>query len=236
MRAQGVETVFLETANYRVGRRVDIAYPLATAQLVEAAHDAGMRVVAWYLPSLLDIRTDLRRSLATIRFTSPRGDHLDSFALDIEAGLVRSIPRRNHLLLSLSSRIRRSVGSGYALGAIVPDSRSTASDRPSLWPHFPYRRLALRYDVFLPMSYSSARGKGARYVYGYTRSNVDYLRLKTRNQALAVHVIGGIASRLDDREAQAIIRAAQDAGAIGAGFYKFSLTGEELWPALAALP
>jgi hypothetical protein len=236
MKTLGVETLYLETANYRVAKNVDLPYPIATAQLVEEAHDAGLRVVGWYLPGLLDLRSDLRRSLAAIRFTSPRGDHLDSFALDIEAGLVRSIPRRNHRVLLLASRIRRAAGAAYALGAIVPDKRSTAADRPSLWPHFPYRRLASRFDVFLPMTYSSARGEGASYVYAYTRDNVGYLRLKTRDQALPVHVIGGIASKLDDAEAEAVVRAARDTGAIGAGFYKFSLTSPDLWPLLSALP
>jgi hypothetical protein len=236
MKARGVETVYLETANWRVGRKVNLPYPVATGSLIEAAHDAGLRVVGWYLPGLVDLRTDLRRSLAAVRFASPRGDHLDSFSLDIEANLVRLIPRRNHRLLLLSDRLRRAVGAGYALGAIVPDKRSTATDKPSLWPHFPYRRLASRFDVFLPMSYSTGRGRGAAYVYAYTRDNVNYLRLKTGDPSLPVHVIGGIASKLAESEAEAVIQASQDAGAIGAGFYKFSLTRADLWPLLAALP
>jgi hypothetical protein len=195
-----------------------------------------MRVVGWYLPSFADRRRDLARSLAAIRLTTPFGGRLDAFALDIEAATVRSIARRNRRALALSSRIRAAVGPGYALGAIVPDRRSTDRTRPSLWPRFPYRRLRRVYDVFLPMSYSSYRGHGSAFVYRYTRDNVEFLRRATGDPALPVHVVGGLANRLDARAARAVVDATRDAAAIGASFYKFSLTGREDWRALASAP
>ena len=75
--------------------------------------------------------------------------------------------------------------------AILPDQRATATSLPSLWPRFPYRRLRRYYDVFLPMAYSTYRGRGASFVYGYTAANIAYLRFATGDPALPVHLIGG---------------------------------------------
>jgi hypothetical protein len=235
MARRGASTLYLETANYRRPYFGTLANRVAVALMIDAAHLRGMRVVAWYLPSFADRRRDLARSLAAIAFTTPFGGRFDSFALDIEAGTVRSIARRNRRAVALSNRIRAVVGPAYPLGAIVPDRRSTDRTRPSLWPRFPYRRLRPAYDVFLPMSYSSYRGKGSRFVYRYTFDNVDFLRLATGDPALPVHVIGGLANRLGARSARAVVDAARDAGGIGTSFYKFSLSGREEWQALAAV-
>jgi hypothetical protein len=233
--AGGVRTIFVETANYRNPRYDSIAYPLAAASLVDGAHSRGMKIVAWYLPSFARLRRDLKRSLAAIRFTTPLGGHFDSFALDVEANVVRSFATRNSRALRLSRRIRKAVGPGYTLGAIVPDQRSTTIGLPSLWPHFPYSRLRRSYDIFLPMSYSSARGRGSKYVYDYTLANVSWLRVATRDSGLPVHVVGGLANRLGLPEARAVVEAARAGQAIGASFYDLALTGDEEWEALALL-
>lgn len=85
------------------------------------------------------------------------------------------------------------------------------------------------------MSYSSLRGRGARYVYRYTRDNVNFIRRRTGHASVAVHVIGGLANRLGPREARAVVRAVRHTRAVGASFYKFSLSGPEEATALAAL-
>jgi hypothetical protein len=229
-----VHTIYVETSNYTTPRVGSIAYPLALGPLIDAAHANGMKVVAWYLPGFKNLSRDLRRSLDAIRFTTVSGGHFDSFALDIESSAVRSIARRNHRAGLLSRRIRRKVGRNYPLGAIVPDQRSTSVSLPSVWPHYPYRRLRPLYDVFLPMSYSSARGRGAQFVYVYTRANVEYLRAATKDAALPVHVIGGLANRLTASEDDAVVRAAGDAGAVGASFYDLRLSDAGEWDALGA--
>jgi hypothetical protein len=228
-----VRTIYVETANFTNPRVGSIAYPLALGPLIDAAHANGMKVVAWYLPGFKRLSRDLRRSLDAIRFTSVAGGHVDSFALDIESSAVRSIARRNHRARLLSKRIRRKVGSRYPLGAIVPDQRSTSVSLPSVWPHFPYRRLRPLFDVFLPMSYSSARGRGAQFVYLYTRANVEYLRAAAKDAALPVHVIGGLANRLTFSEDAAVVRAAGDTGALGASFYDLRLSDAGEWDALS---
>jgi hypothetical protein len=233
--AAGVRAIFIETANYRRPAYGTIAYPFATASLLDAAHSKGLKVVAWYLPSFADLRRDLKRSLAAIRFTTLLGGRFDSFALDIESSVVKSSATRNARTLRLSRRIRRAVGPSYPLGAIVPDQRSTTIGLPSLWPHFPYSRLRPLYDVFLPMSYSSARGRGSKYAYDYTLANISWLRAATGDAGLPVHVVGGLANKLRQPEAQAVIEAARAGAAIGASFYDLALSGDEEWQALASL-
>jgi hypothetical protein len=233
----GVRTIYVETANFSnpPSPALSIRYPVSIAALIDAAHANGIRVVAWYLPGFKNYQRDLRRSLDAIRFTTLNGGRFDSFALDIESNAVRKVALRNKRALRLSKRIRAAVGSRYPLGAIVPDSRSTSVSLPSLWPRFPYRRLRKIYDVFLPMSYSTFRGKGSGFVYTYTRANVEYVRAATGDSALPVHAIGGIADRLGTSEDAAVVDAAVDEGAIGASFYKLRLSGTGEWQALTGL-
>ena len=229
----GVRTIYVETANYTKPRYGSIAYPVGVAALLDAAHSRGLKVVAWYLPGFLSRKRDLRRSLDAVRFTTLAGNRFDSFALDIEANRVRRIATRNKRAIRLSKKIRAVAGDDYPLGAIVPDQRSTSVSLPSMWPHFPYRRLRPIYDAFLPMSYSTARGRGPSFVYTYTRANVQYLRAMTGDPRVPVHVIGGLANKLGASEDEAVVQAALDEGTLGASFYDLRLSGPAEWRALA---
>jgi hypothetical protein len=232
MSAHGIRTLYLETGNWRLARNRLIAYPDATARFISAAHGAGIRVVAWYLPSFSDRTTDMRRIRAAIDFETEDGQRFDGFALDIEATLIRSIARRNDALLRLSRSMRRFAGSTYTLGAIVPDYVSTTSI--GFWPQLPYRALDKLYDVFVPMAYSSLRARGADAVYAYARGNIEHIRFATRNPGARVHLIGGLTNRMSDAEDMAVVEAAKDANATGVSFYKYTLYGEGEWTALSA--
>src|SRR5918996_4704051 len=59
MAAHGVRTLFLETSNY--SQRRTVVNRAAVGRFIDAAHDRGMAVVAWYLPGFSDVRRDLRR-------------------------------------------------------------------------------------------------------------------------------------------------------------------------------
>jgi hypothetical protein len=231
MAIHGVRTLYLETASWKVSRRLDFVDADATAALIEAAHANGLRVVAWYLPGLADARLDMRRIRAALEFTTPNGERFDSFALDIEATLVNPVRRRNLALLRLSRRLRATVGSSYPLGAIVPDQLSTSSGNV-LWPAFPYRALAKTYDVFLPMAYSSfGRSGTARGVYSYTLNNIRYAHAVTGKP---IHVIGGLTGALSTAEEAAVARAARAGGAYGMSLYKYTGYDPGSWKALAA--
>jgi hypothetical protein len=231
MSDHGVRTLYLETASWRVPRNVDIVDPDTTERMIVAAHSLGMQVVAWYLPGLADRRIDMRRIRAALDFQTLEGQRFDSFALDIEANEVNPVWKRNASLLKLSADIRRTVGEDYALGAIVPDQRSTSSGNV-LWPAFPYAAAANYYDVFLPMAYSSYRGHGASYVYPYSRANVSTVRALTGRP---VHLIGGLTDALSASEDAAVVRGARDGGAIGASFYDFALGQDDAWRALTLI-
>ena len=111
MKARGVRTLFLETGNY--SQTVDVVRPSGQARFIDAAHARGMKVVAWYLPSFSALKKELRRSLAAINFRTPSGGQFDSFALDIEASVVKSVAAPEqaaaHAVVADPGRSRRRV-------------------------------------------------------------------------------------------------------------------------------
>lgn len=238
MKARGVRTLFLETANY--SQSVDIVRPSIAGRFIDAARAAGLETVAWYLPSFANPDRDYRRALAAIRFRSVKGQRFDSFALDIEASVVKNVPLRNRRLLALSARIRAAVGRSYALGAIIPSPRGMQL-LPRYWPGFPYAELARTYDVFLPMGYFSYRPTDLGGAYGYTVRNISLIRNGTGNPSVAVHTIGGLSQDSSVAQVRAFVRATRDCGVTGASMYDFSTTGAGGWKELlgvrvAALP
>ena len=233
MHRDGVQTLFLQTGNY--GHSVDLMRPKALGRFVDAAHAAGLQIVAWYLPSFADPVQDARRALAAIRFRSAKGERFDSFALDIEAGFVKPVSLRNRRLLRLSARLRAAVGR-YGLGAIIP-SPVGMRRHPLYWPHFPYRRLARFYDVFLPMAYfTDADVHGARASRAYLARDVVDIRRATGNPKVPIHLIGGIAGSMGARETAGFMRAVADCTPLGYSLYEFPITSRATWSALTAPP
>lgn len=234
LKAQGVRTLYLETANFRQRPNVDIVWTAATTRFLDAAHANAIRVVAWYYPGLTNLGLDLRRSLAAVNFRTPQGQAFDSLALDIESTLIAPGPRRNSALLALSRALRARVGGSYPLGAIIPDARSTAPSR-SLWPGFPYRGISPLFNVFLPMAYSTLRVHGPDAIFDYTRFNVGYVRARTLRPAAPVHPIAGLANGINAAEARAAVNGARASRALGTSFYNYRLTGPEDFAALRLL-
>lgn len=231
--AHPARTLFLETGNYR--QTTDLVRAGALGRFLDAAHAAGLRVVAWYLPSLANPSRDLRRALAAIRFASPAGERFDSFALDIEASVVQPVSLRNARLLALSAQLRAAVGPRYPLGAIVP-SQIGIDLHPGYWPGFPYRGLARFYDVFLPMAYFSYRGRGGTLPQRYVGASITAVRIGVGNSAVPVHVIGGIAEGLGAADAQSFMRAIRDCAPLGFSWYDFPTTDPSAWRVLATRP
>jgi hypothetical protein len=232
MKARGVRTLYLETGNYR--QSVDIVRPSGQARFIDAAHARGMKVVAWYLPSFAAPKKDLRRSLAAINFRTPSGGQFDSFALDIEASIVKNVGLRNSRVLTLSSQIRAAVGSSYALGAIIPSPRGMQL-LPTYWPGFPYADLGLTYDVFLPMGYFSYRPTDLGGAYGYTVRNVALIRRGTGDAQVAIHAIGGVGDDVSAAQVNAFVRATRDCGVTGASLYDFTTTASGGWKYLRSV-
>lgn len=230
--AGGAQLLYVQSA--RFNSPTDLHDHARLGEVIEAAHDAGLQVLVWYLPDFLDLERDLRRSRAAIGFVSPRGDRPDAFGLDIESELLPDPAQRSRRLLALASAVRSStdaIGGMPSAAIVLPPLQLDL--RPAWWPEFPYAALRPSFDAYIPMSYSSFRGTDAETTYGWNARNVSELRARTGDPALPVHLAGGIADRLPAVEA--FVRAAIDTGVIGAGLYDLRTTPATAWPTLATL-
>lgn len=228
MKRNGVRSLYLETSSFKQERA--ILHPEAVGRYIEAAHGAGIDVVAWYNPSFRRLQRDWRRIKRAIGFRSPSGQGFDSFALDIEATVVKDIDRRNRRMLRLSDWVRKLAGPDYTLGAIIPDPT-----RSTYWPRFPYRAVARRYDIWLPMTYYTFRARGYRDVHRFVSDNVSAIRRLSGDPGALVHVIGGIAGVGSTREVHAFTRAVLRRRAYGGSLYDFPLTTEAEWDAMQGI-
>jgi hypothetical protein len=199
LREYGIDTLFLQTSNDRQRRAV--AHPVATARLLDAAHDAGARVVGWYVPGFRSPRRDVEHALAGARFRSPRGDGFDAFALDVESTEVRSLATRSARAVAVARRVRAGLPVGVALGAISIDPAGAR-----YWDGYPFAGLARSVDVFLPMEYFTYRARGAARVGGYSRRDVALVRRLAGDPAFPVHPIGGVARAATLPELRAFLR------------------------------
>jgi hypothetical protein len=232
MRAVGVRTIYLQTSNFNRGQ--PFVHAEGVVRFLDAAAANDLEVVAWYLPGFRDVRTDLKRALAAIRFTTPGGSRFDSFALDIESPEVADPAARTRRLLGLSNHLRRMVGPDYRLGAIVPSPRRVRTD-PSYWSAFPYRQVAELYDVFLPMTYFTYRVAGRDGAAWYTAKNILILRQETAGLQVPIHVIGGIASDATAQETRGFVDTIRTRDVIGASYYTFPMIRDDQWRALRSI-
>jgi hypothetical protein len=228
-RAAGARTLYLQTSNY--SQRVAIVRPSALGRFVDAAHAAGLRVVAWYLPVFAKPRLDARRALAALRFRSATGQAFDGFALDIEASIVPNVGVRNARLLSLSALVRHAAPRSYPLGAIIP-SPVGIRRHPHYWPGFPYTALVRRFDAILPMAYFSYYAHSGRAAYAYARDAMTLLRAHTGGQQTLVHMIGGSAHHIPAATLAGFVRAVSECGAQGISLYAFPQTSAADWAVL----
>ena len=74
MHRAGVHTLFLQTASSSSPVGSQVYRPTQVARFLQAAHSRGMRVVAWYLPPLRDVRREHRgrRRGARLRHAADR--------------------------------------------------------------------------------------------------------------------------------------------------------------------
>jgi len=228
--AGGVEAMFVQSARFNSPSHLHDAARLG--RLVESAHDAGMRVMVWYIPDFADLQRDYRRAQHAMAFVTPRGDRPDAFGLDIETEHVADTAERSRRLLALSGALRTWVGPDYPMAAIVLPPLQLDL-RPSWWPDFPYAELTASFDVFVPMSYSSFRGLDAGTTYDWNARNVAELRVRAGDADLPVHLAGGLAADLD--EVGAFVAAAGDSAVLGAGLYDLQTTPARTWAALRPL-
>lgn len=229
MADQGARTLYLETARFT--SETDIEYPTAVGAALDEAKAKGMRVVAWYPPAFDDLERDVRRSLVAVNFVSPGGNRFDAFGADIEyPDGVADPAERSARAVEYSRQLRAGAGT-FPLAAIVLPPTSLEIN-PGRWPGYPWKEFGETYDVVMPMSYWTSRGKDPATADSITRRNAaESARLTGR----PVHVIGGLGADADEAQVAAYVRAAKEAGSRGGGLYDYATTRGEVWDELRGL-
>jgi hypothetical protein len=221
----GVQTLYVQASRH--DSPSDVQEPDRLLPIITRAHERGMRVVAWYLPTLEDTGRDLQRLVSISRL------QVESVAVDIESRVVADPAERSRRLVDLSHRLRASVP-GRSIGAIVLPPVVTDVINTNYWPGFPWHELIPDYDVWMTMGYWTNRtaASGYRDAYRYTAENIDRTRSNLGLPAAPVHPIGGIGDKTTVADVDAFHRAAAERGALGGSLYDYRTTGDALWPSL----
>jgi len=230
---RGVRTVYLQTARVTHPSPADDLLERGRMfAVVDAAHAAGMAVVAWYLPTHVDHALDLRRAYAVLG-----AGRFDGFALDIESRAEPDVALRNDRLADLVIRVRRAAGT-ETIGAIVVPPTTMQDVNANFWPGFDWALIAEHCDVFVPMNYWTNRLASSPWsVAGAsTAENIRRLRALAGRADYPVHTVGGIANLVSEAQVRDMVAAARAEGAIGASLYDVATTPDRLWPALAGVP
>lgn len=226
MAAAGVQTLYIQASKH--DSPSDILEPELLQAYIDRAKNRGLKVVVWYLPTLVDVGRDLQRLRAVAALSG-----IDGIGVDIEARNVGDVNERNRRLIELSTALRRSLP-GRTIAAIVLPPVVLEVINPNFWPNFPYREIAPSYDVWMTMGYWTNRkaDSGYRDAYRYTRENVDRLRTNIGQPQAPVHPIGGIGNNTTGADVEGFKRAAADTRSLGGSLYDWRTTAAGLWPAL----
>lgn len=230
--ARGVDTVWVETANYRAS--ADIVSSSRLARFVDALHASGVNVVGWYLPGHVNPALDTRRALAMLSFRTLGRSAFDGIALDIESTKLANVGLRSRRAVALAQRVRQAAVDVPL--AIIPFNPRGLERHPKTWSRFPWTQLAASADAFAPMIYTSSSVRGFDGTYGYVTRALRLLRTDTARPDIPIHVIGGVANRLGPEELAGFTTAVKDDGnTIGVSLYDWSTTSPAAWRALGAL-
>ena len=224
---QGVRTIYIQTT--RIDKPDAVLEEDRLLSLIDRAHEHGMFVTGWYLPTFVDVADDLRRIEAALALP------IDGFALDIESQEVLDTDERTRRLLQMSQRMREVAGDRVLVANVLPPVQMEEL-APSLWPDFPWAELGEYYEVFMPMGYFTFREDGHHWrdAEAYTAENVRRIRDRVGDPDLPVHFIGGIADLTTVEDVRGMTRGAEATGAIGLSLYDVATTGTELWEPMQA--
>ncbi|HZN13216.1 MAG TPA: hypothetical protein VFB78_03030 [Acidimicrobiales bacterium] len=221
----GVQTLYIQTSRQESPN--EILEPERLNPIIDRAHQRGMAVVAWYLPTLEDPARDLARlvAMATLK--------VEGIGVDIESRKVTPDAERSRRLVDLSATLRERLP-GRAIAAIVMPPVATDIINPAFWPGFPWHELKPLYDLWMPMDYWTFRKteSGYRDAYRYTAENIDLVRKNLGDPNAVVHAIGGIGDTTTAADIDGYYRASAERAAIGGGLYDYRTTGDSLWEGL----
>jgi hypothetical protein len=234
MQAHGVNTLYLQVAKDDPRSPGIITDEARAAEFLQRAHAAGIKVVAWYLPTHRDHALDRERVVALAKFRAGN-ERFDGVALDIEGTeAVADVAERNRRLLDLIGALDAAAGT-MPVGAIVYPPVAFDVLNPTLWPAFPWTELKPHVDVWLPMAYWTYRSIDTPYrdAYRYVSENVERLRQHIADADAPVHVIGGLAEDMTAADIDGMHRAAREQRSLGVSVYDFNTTSPDAWPLLA---
>lgn len=229
MATLGVQTLYIQTNRFTSPDDVMILEPELLMSLIDRAHQNGLAVVTWYLPTHEKPQVDLERLVAAANLP------VEGIAVDLESSAVRDLATRSAEAVALSKALRERLP-GRVIGAIpIPPVINTFPS--NYWPNFPWADLAPYYDVWMPMAYWSQRARQPQYLdaHLYMAENIDLLRQWIGQPDAVVSPVGGIGDRTSCRDVARMIHALQQRGAIGGSIYDYRTTNEESWTALRAL-
>lgn len=227
MAEAGIQTLYIQTAHERAS--AEVLEPERLDEIIDRAHANDIHVVAWYLPTLVDLDRDLQRLVAASELA------VDGLGVDIESVEVADPAERTRRVLELSTRLRAAVGDDRALAAITLSSVHLDVVNPTYWPGYPWARLGETYDAVLPMAYWSIRRGDLRAGGRYVGENIDRIRAAMGDDVLPIHPIGGIADDATVAHVQEMVAAIQERGAMGGSLYDWNTSTDEQWVALQPL-
>ena len=230
MAAEGVQVLYLQATRYNNPTGGDIVDPDVLAQWLARAKANGIRVVAWYLPTLTDPAADLRRLKAVAKLPDVAG-----IGVDIESTAVADAAVRSARMLDLSKAVRAALPD-RPLSAIVLPAVDTDVVNLSYWPGFPWKEIRGLYDVWQPMGYWTNRkvSSGYRDAERYTRENVERLRAHLGDPKAVVSPIGGIMNKATPADVTGFLKAVRETGCVGASLYNWSTQKPETYGLMRA--
>jgi len=228
--ALGVRTLYVQVANPDADPATKLTDAKVLQAILDRAHQQGLRVVAWYLPSHVDPARDdeMIRRIVALR---AGGERLDGIGLDLESSEVADVALRTRRAISFAKAARRSAGAGMPIAAIVYPAVQLEQLNTTLWPQFPYKQVNRYVDAWMPMAYYTYRDGILRSPVAYVDASVKLLRKRVGSN-VAVHVIGGIADQTTTNDLVDLRTAVKDTDAIGWSLYDYVTTGSAAWPYL----
>jgi hypothetical protein len=233
LKAAGVETLYMETGMSSTKQAV---VPESLPWLV-AAHNAGMKVVAWYLPYYVNVPLDVARTVWIARLNY-RGIRFDGIGIDIEyKGAMSNGRIWNRNVVRHMNGVRRALGPNFPLAAIPPPPLQMRL-APAMWRGFPWAQIGNVSSEIMLMSYWSFR-TGCPQVrincaYEFTKYNVLLTRQLTGGR-VPIHTIGGVGDGINHRQLNEFVQGAFDAHADGASIYDIGTTKPGWWRSLTKL-
>jgi hypothetical protein len=236
MHAAGVHTIYLQVSREDERSPDGVVDDELVGRFLTEAHDRGMAVVGWYLPTFASVRTDLGHLQDLLEFEHD-GHRLDGVGVDIE--YTEAVPDptvRSRRLVRLSRELDE-LAAETPLSAIVLPAVQTEVINPDLWPEFPWSEIAPHYDAWLPMSYWTFRTADSGYLDGATYQGESVRRMEADlgEDDLVIHGIGGIADEVTGDQLVAFVRQLVAEGAVGGSIYDWATLSEANRQLLARL-